>query len=149
MHLVTLAIFMKSYNRQVWMLRTKFLLCHTIVKRADKIKIVLIPMPNISLYAALKRQPLELAKLKVTISQELSIIDEHFWCAIARIWQWRHPAVFAVCRLYPTYKNTKPWVCPQINIIESVWRQIFFTTWIWSVSCLLGQILTLLHYKSR
>ena len=85
MHLVTLAIFMKSDHSQVWTLWTKFLLAHTIVKRADKIKIVLIPMPNNSLYAALKRQPLELAKLKLTISQELSIIDEHFWCAIARI----------------------------------------------------------------
>ena len=85
MHLVTLAIFMKSDHCQVWTLWTKFLLCHTIVKRADKIKIVLIPMPNNSLYAALKRQPLELATLKLTISQELSLIDEHFGCAIARI----------------------------------------------------------------
>ena len=68
MHLVTLAIFMKSDHSQVWTLWTKFLLCHTIVKRAD-----------------LKRQPLELATLKLTISQELSIIDEHFGCAIARI----------------------------------------------------------------
>ena len=47
------------------------------------------------------------AKLTLTISQELSRIDEDFLCAIARIWQWRHPAVLAVCRLYPTYKVTK------------------------------------------
>ena len=45
--------------------------------------------------------------MTLTISQELSRIDEDFLCAIARIWQWRHPAVLAVCRLYPTYKVTK------------------------------------------
>ena len=119
MHLVTLAIFIKSDHSQVWTLWTKFLLSLTIVRRVDKIKIVLIPMPNNSLYAALKRQPLELAKLKVTISQELSIIDEHFWCAIARIWQWRHPAVFAVCRLYPTYKVMKN-LAPTPNMFLSL-----------------------------
>ena len=54
MHLVTLAIFMKSDHSQVRMMWTKFILCHTIVKRADKLKIVLIPMPNNSLYTALK-----------------------------------------------------------------------------------------------
>ena len=51
------------------------------------------------------------AKLTLTISQELSRIDEDFLCAIARIWQWRHPAVLAVCRLYPTYKGTKNLGC--------------------------------------
>ena len=65
MHLVTLAIFMKSDHSQVWTLWTKFLLCHTIVKRADKIKIVPIPMPNNSLYTALKEQPLQLGQIEV------------------------------------------------------------------------------------
>ena len=65
MHLVTLAIFMKSDHSQVWTLWTKFLLCHTIVKRADKIKIVLIPMPNNSLYTALTKQPLQLGQIEV------------------------------------------------------------------------------------
>ena len=59
------------------------------------------------------------AKLTLTISQELSRIDEDFLCAIARIWQWRHPAVLAVCRLYPTYKVTKN-LGPKLSLLAMV-----------------------------
>ena len=68
------------------------------------------PRPNALqlLFITLQKQALIFfAKITWTISQELSRIDVDFWCVFAHIWQWRHPAVLVIFRLYPTFKVMK------------------------------------------
>ena len=73
------------------------------------------------------------AKLMLTISQELSRIDEDFLCTITHIWQWRHPAVLAICRLYPTYKVTK-----NLGVTLKKFIEFSVTRWWNKKSCLLS-----------
>ena len=66
-------------------------------------------MPDNSHFITLKKNSLILGQIKVDYKWRARRIDEYFWCAIARIWQWHHPAILAICRLYPTYSYEKPW----------------------------------------
>ena len=74
-------------------------------------------MPNNSHFITLKKKIINIRPIKVDYKWRGRQIDEDFWCAIARIWQWRHPAILAVCRLYPTYSYEKPWFSPTNNIL--------------------------------
>ena len=98
-------------------------------------------MPNNSHFITLKKKIINIRPIKVDYKWRARQIDEDFWCAIARIWQWRHPAILAVCRLYPTYSYEKPWA---ILLFHSQMSN-FVDCWLLlkSFCCLLGNFILL------